>query len=247
MRLFDARTGKATLTLKGHTSNVNALAFSPDGKQLVSASGLAPQRELKIGRRGQAGEVILWDLATGKARHTWKAHPFGAFAVAWAPDGTLVATGGGTDPNTFGDRNKGPARAIFLWDARTGKLARSFPVEVRFGVKLLAFSPDGKWLVHNAERDGTSVLRFVASETGKEVRVLPGSGKAIAFSKDGSLLASVGAAIEIWDTKTGKCLARHIPPEGANAVAFHPAGRSLATGGSDRVIRLWDIVGGRKR
>jgi WD40 repeat protein len=248
VRLFDAKTGRPALTLKGHTGGVNALAFSPDGKQLASASGRPPAGE--IGRPGEPGEVILWDLEAGKARHVWKAHPLGALAVAWAPGGAHVATGGALDPSTFQEKKNDPARAIFLWDAKTGKLVKSFAVEAIYGINQLAFSPDGKWLVHDGI-DG-SRLRIVAVQTGKEVRTLDG-GVAMAFRKDGRVLAVAGGApgrgaIELREPSTGKLLARHFAHDAAiNAVAFHPDGRSLATGGSDRVIWLWDLVPGKKK
>src|SRR5262249_46154408 len=82
VRLYDAATGRPGAVLEGHTGRINDLAFSPDGRSIVSASGRPPsERGLRVsedlGEKGgpggaEPGEVIVWDLATRKARHVLK-------------------------------------------------------------------------------------------------------------------------------------------------------------------------------
>jgi WD40 repeat protein len=73
-----AATGKEVLVMKGHSGLVNALAFSPDGKRLVSGS---EDQTLKV-----------WDLATGQALLTLRGHQDGVRTVAFSPDGRRIAS-----------------------------------------------------------------------------------------------------------------------------------------------------------
>lgn len=252
VRLYDAATGKPGPVLEGHTSQINALAFSPDGKQIVSASGRRANRLIGPARKAQPGEVIVWDLETKKARHVIQAYGQGGYAVAWAPDGRQFATGGIVTPAEDEEKGAKLQEGLFLWDARTGELARKIDPD-QASTSLLAFNPDGQTLAHGARGQ----MRIVDVATGKEVRALPTGGNGIAFRKDGKLLAAVGGSgggyspasgvIELWDPHTGRRVALHKGQEAEiTAVAFHPDGTALATGGYDGAIWMWDIGPARK-
>lgn len=79
--VWDAETGKLLLTLKGHRSDVNSVAFSPDSTRLVSASGYLPE----------PGEVKVWDVATGKELLTLKLRSTSWRCPAWP--GVQMASG----------------------------------------------------------------------------------------------------------------------------------------------------------
>jgi len=76
--LWDAATGSALQTMAGHTGGAQAVAFSPDGKQLASASW--------------DWRVRLWNAATGVALQTLAGHIGGVGAVAFSPDGKQLAS-----------------------------------------------------------------------------------------------------------------------------------------------------------
>jgi tetratricopeptide (TPR) repeat protein len=78
VRIWDAASGQECLILKGHTSEVFAMAYSPDGRRLASAS--------------RDYTVKVWDAATGQECLTLKGHTNWVIAVAYSPDGRCLAS-----------------------------------------------------------------------------------------------------------------------------------------------------------
>jgi WD40 repeat protein len=101
------------------------VAVSPDGKTLASGSA---------GGRGR-GEIVLWDIASGKKLRSLTGHDDFFFTLAFAPDGKTLATGMG---NT-----------IQLWDVGTGERLRVSRED--YGACSLAFAPDGKTLISTSQ------------------------------------------------------------------------------------------------
>ncbi|WP_299652139.1 WD40 repeat domain-containing protein [uncultured Tateyamaria sp.] len=125
--------------------------------------------------------------------------------------GTRLASVG-LFPSTDGDQSQS---GLTLWDPRNGqKLADLLPIDVltsgAWGVQAPAFSPDGRFLVQMAPVDGVAVVFDAA--TGQEIARLPGhapgnipNSGGTAFSRDGSLLLTLGASptvAHLWDTTT---------------------------------------------
>src|SRR5207248_4243773 len=79
VKLWDVDTGKERSSFRGHTNAITGLVFSPDGKNLVTAS--------------YDQTLILWDAATGKPERTLKGHRVALTAVAFSPDGKMIASG----------------------------------------------------------------------------------------------------------------------------------------------------------
>jgi WD40 repeat protein len=159
-------------------------------------------------------------------------------ALAISPTGYLLVSAGAR-------RSK-----LSLWDATTGRFLRSVPIpQSGFPAPRLAFLADGKKL---AISGATFALIDL---TGKACGPIPESRPAashFALSADARLLAEPSAAtnapgVSIRDLTTGKQVSHLIGEAGAaSPVVFAPDGKTLATGGPRRTIRLWDVATGRQ-
>ncbi|HEY7154498.1 MAG TPA: hypothetical protein VH575_11110, partial [Gemmataceae bacterium] len=140
VRVWNARTGEELRTLTEHQHGITALAFSPNGRFLASAEGV--EQLVISGARHRDGAVRLWDVRTGRQLRALEAKEGRVHALAFSPDGAMLATAGLDD------------KAIHLWDPHTGREIRRFasvpdPASARGlfeGVTSLAFAPDGQTL-----------------------------------------------------------------------------------------------------
>jgi sugar lactone lactonase YvrE len=178
VKVWDAHTGQAMLTLPGHSRAVGSVAFSPDSQLLASAS--------------QDGTAKIWAAHTGKELFTLTGHKGRLYTVAFSPqnkvfpDRVLLATGG-------------QDTTAKLWDARTGQELFTFKVHTGI-VWSVAFSPDGLRLA-TASQDST--IKIWDVRTGQELLSLKGHDRvlSVAFSPDGQRLATGGAdsVVKIWN------------------------------------------------
>ena len=166
------------------------------------------------------------------ATQTLTGHGGEVLAVAFAPDGRLLASGSSD-------------QTIRLWDPVTGeerKLLRGHTGAVR----TLAFAAPNSHLLASGSADGTVRIWDVAQ--GREVKTLSGRFGAIrgvAFAPDGQSLASVGdeGSLRLWDWKAGKETKATKSRLGILfSVVFSPDGTALATGSSESLAYLWDVA-----
>ena len=126
----------------GHMALIKSIAFTPDGRQLVSAS--------------DDKTIRVWDLASGKTVRTIRGesapgHAGKVYAMALSPDGKWLAAGGMVDPS-----DRSPIRYIRLYEFASGKLVALLKGHEDV-VEGLAFSPDGSRLI-SGSGDGTAIL-----------------------------------------------------------------------------------------
>jgi WD40 repeat protein/serine/threonine protein kinase len=231
VKVYDASTGRALLTLQGHTYRATSVAWSPNGKRLATSSN---DRTIKV-----------WETETGQEVLTLRGHkdlvgrvvfdPRGRRLASCSEDGT-VRVWDATPPEESTDR-----RILTL---------RGHHTDLVYGV---AFSADRRLFASAGGNDKT--LRVWDAKSNRELFRLPGHDetiRAVAFGPDGWLAsASDDRTVKLWDVHAGQAgsinpLARTFGFQGAvTAMALSPDGRRLLTGDSSGTVQVRDMSTGK--
>ncbi len=246
-----------------NVGSVNAIALSPDGKTLVSASfgtirmwnvktgllvrtlnGVHSQKSVKslavspdgsiFASGGDDNNLILWDLKTGRRILTIAAHQAAVNAIAFSSDSKTLATG--SDDKT-----------VRLWNAKTGTRLRTLGGHAG-GVNAIALSRDGKTLASGSE---DKTVRLWNLNTGEVRRIITGHGGAVNsvdFSPNGQLVASASndntiRLSNVRDGKRTRTFKGH--SSWVRTIVFSPDSRTLVSGGGDIIV--WDLKTGKER
>jgi RNA polymerase sigma factor (sigma-70 family) len=247
IRLYQAATGKETLTLPPLSEGVRCLAFAPDGKSLLAATG-----------QGQGGAIRVWELPGGRLVREVALRSSKGLRVRpliFAPDGRTLAV----ECATWEQVKKGTGTSFFtqyrlaLWDVATGRERLRTEGE-RDVLWAAAFAPDGKSVATHGMGNRIMIWDTTTGKLRGHLEGYPDGARSdglttLAFSPDGNLLAAVGegAAVHVWNVTTGAELGSAAEAHHAHvsALAYAPDGRTLASAGADHTIRLWDAATGR--
>ena len=244
----------------GHHQTVFCVAFSPDGKRIVSGGrdnririwnveqqvemlcldqhkdwvySVAFSRDGKHIASGSYDKTVkLWDAASGEAKLTCQEHDDAVSCVAFSPDGELIVS-------------SSLDKTIKVWSIKDRKEVLQFDGHQK-RVNSVAFSPDGKRILSGSS-DATAMIWNI--ENAESTLTLDASREvnSVAYSTDGKLVAGGCAdnTIKIWKSDTGKEVS-HL--EGHSnwvyAIAFSPDGKQIVSGGFDHTVRVWDVESG---
>jgi RNA polymerase sigma factor (sigma-70 family) len=250
-----------------HQGFVRSVAFSPDGKVLLSGGDtdrtvrlwdLATGKELvqmrtenhltsiALSRDGTTvatgeieGTVRLWEAATGKPLTTLKGHTATVFTLAFAPDNKTLASAS-------------LDHVVCVWEVATGKRLHQLRGQLP-EVLSVAFAPDGRTLASGGRGPG-GMISFWDVATEKELPTLAGEQQEIwglSFSPNGKLLAGACGretpSLRLWDLTLRKEINRMgAPGEQTATVAFSPNGKLLASGRFNGDVCLWEVLTGKE-
>jgi WD40 repeat protein len=223
--VFDARTGEPIRSIPAYKDQeyVWSLDYSPDGAWLICAGGDEPKT------------VSFWDTTTWErydilyphSRWVWQARP--------SPDGGLVAT-------------CGDDHSIRLWSTATRELVQEIPNAHQHSIWMLAFSPDGRFLVSATHEptDPAIVWDMSGERIGLLARVYsshPRKVSAIAISRENLLAIGGGEGdIELWSLgdqpKMQAAYSAHDTT--IHALAFLSEKSVVVSASSDHTVKVWD-------
>ena len=272
--VWDSETGRKWSNLPGHPEGVTGLAFTQDGRELLTASF---DKTVKRWRENtNPFREIRSIVATTGGPRNWTNR------VAVTPDGRRALTGDGRSvrlwdldrgQETFVLSDRGPGcwavafsrdggQAItggtngvaHIWDVLSGKEIRSLAGHkgAIWGAALL---PDGKRAI-TGSMDRS--IRLWDVGTGRELRSFPGVKervRCLALSPDGKLVAAgmfvdnftTDTYIGLWDVEQGiLVLSFHGHTQPISSIAFSPDGKQLLSSSYDATVRLWDVATGKE-
>ncbi len=243
----DAEARKEELRTSLYYSQIGQAAGELFGGNAARAGELLDQCDAAL--RGWEWRYLHRRLHHGSDR-ALASHTFLALAVAFSPDGRLVASAGGDGQVVLSDVATGkrvPAITVYrvnfldLLERDRDKLARRYPT-----VLGLAFSPDGLHLAGALSTIDKGEVKVWEVRTGREVRPPLGHEAGVigvAYSPDGKRLASCGwdRTVRLWDAASGRelrVLRGH--EDTVYRVAFSPDGERLASASWDGSVRIWE-------
>jgi CHAT domain/WD domain, G-beta repeat len=194
-------------------ASVNAVAFSPEGRRLASAS--------------QDKTARIWEISSGKQLHTLT-HTGDVRSVVFSPDGRWLATSTG--------------KTTRIWDTSSGKQLHTLTRDMSL-VQAVVFSPDGRWLATSSfdatliwELSSGKQLQTISHDSLVLVLAFSPDLRWLATS-------TIDGTTWIWDTSSGEQLHTLTHDKlGVSAVAFSPNGRWLAAGTFRDGVVVWELM-----
>ena len=205
---------------QGHDNAVISIAFSPDGRYIISSS---LDKSIKV-----------WDVQNSFSNiKTLKGHDNYVYSVAFSPDGRYIISG---------SRDK----SIKVWDVQNNFSNIKTLKGHSDGITSVAFSPDGRYIISGS--NDKSIKVWDVQNSFSNIKTLKGHDdyvRLVAFSPDGRYIisGSYDKSIKVWDVKNSfsniKTLKGH--DDFVASVAFSPDGRYIISGSRDKSIKVWDV------
>ncbi|HEY4035509.1 MAG TPA: TIR domain-containing protein [Ktedonobacteraceae bacterium] len=224
VRLWEVSSGKCLKVLNvlgiallrdEQSSNLEALAFSPDGMTLAISIN---------------DQVWLWDINTANRIRTLQGHTAWVRPIDYSSDGHLLASG--SEDCT-----------IRLWEASTGTCLNILQGHTGW-VRSVTFSPDGRLLASSSNDHTIRLWETSTGQCLNVLQGHSAWVRSVAFSPDGSMLASSSEdhTIRLWEVSTGQCLnVLQGHTDWIFAVVFSPDGRLLASSDDSKYVKFWEI------
>jgi WD40 repeat protein len=221
-----SNVGKTRYIYQGHTDGVNALAWSPDGRRIATAS--------------DDFTMQVWDALTGRERVVYQQKNV-VRGVAWSPDNSRIVAGcaDGTVQILNATTKKPP---IYIYKGHI--ITYHGSAQGHPWVNRVSWSPDGKYIAsgdQTSDPNRTATIHIWEVATGKTLFVYQGHRNgiyAVAWSSNGQLIASSGydGTLQIWEAANGTSLATHSGFAFLFGLSWSPDGKYVAVGSQNKLV-----------
>ncbi len=205
-------------TLEGHSARVSSVSVTPDGQTAVSGS--------------HDETVRVWDLTSGKVRHTMAGHTDVVNCVSVTPDGQTAVSGSwdGT---------------VRVWELARGQCRHTLQGH-RDRVNSVSLTPDGQIAVSGSDDYTVRVWDLVSGKVRHTMAGHAGPVDCVSVTADGrtAVSTSLDGTARVWDLTSGElCHTKGY----TGAVSVTPDGQTAVSGSHDETVRVWDLTSGKVR
>ncbi|WP_322481065.1 WD40 repeat domain-containing serine/threonine-protein kinase [Thermogemmatispora sp.] len=211
--------GRRLYTYSGHSERVFALAWSPDGRRVVSG--------------GYDHTLQVWDATTGREIFAYRGHQEPVRTAAWSPDGTYIASGSND-------------HSAHVWEAASGRRVTTFRGH-QDSVISLSWSPDGRLIVSASLSKQAIVWEALTGKRVATLRGHTSLVSAVAWSPDGTRIASASLdkTVRIYDISSWEAIFVYQGhSDSVTTLVWSPDSTRIASAGEDKTVQVWDATNG---
>ena len=213
--------GALVRILAGHMDSVMAVAVTPDGRQVISAS---LDKTLKV-----------WDLTSGEELRTLTGHTDGVAAIVVTPDGRQVISASYD-------------KTLKVWDLANGKELRTLTGHTDW-VMAVTVTPDGQLVISGSHDETLKVWELSSGKELQTLTGHIGMVSAVVVTPDGQQVVSASwdGSLRVWNLTNGKELRALLGhTKEINAVAITPDGQRVISGSRDETLKIWNLANGKE-